>query len=57
MVLAERVLLSSPPASRQVSELASLRALLPVSLEQSSLQPLAQVSLRSSGRASLVSIP
>jgi hypothetical protein len=57
MVLAERVLLSSPLASRQVSELASLRALLPVSLEQSSLQPLAQVSLRSSGRASLVSIP
>jgi hypothetical protein len=54
MVLAERVLLFSPLASRQVSELASLRALLPVSLEQSSLQPLAQVSLRSSGRDSLV---
>jgi len=66
MVLAERVLLSSPPASGLASRLASRlasptqflrRALAQVSLERFLLQALVQVSLHSSGRVSLVSVP
>jgi hypothetical protein len=70
MVLAERVLLSSPPvselASRPASGLASRpasptqflrRALAQVSLERFLLQALVQASLQSSGRVSLVSVP
>lgn len=44
MVSAERVLLSSPPASELVSRLASELASELASRTQSSLQPLAQVS-------------
>lgn len=70
MVLAERVLLSSPPVSELASRLASglasrpasptqflLQALAQASLERFLLQALVQASLHSSGRVSLVSVP
>jgi hypothetical protein len=47
MVLVERVLLSSPPASGLASRLASLQPLAQV-LRQALVQPLVQVLLRSS---------
>jgi hypothetical protein len=66
MVLAERVLLSSPPASGLASRLASRLASPTQFLRLASRlasptqflrRALAQVSLHSSGRVSLVSVP